>query len=258
MSGVLPEFVTFAQELADKAAAVIRPLFRTAVSVDSKMDESPVTVADREAERVMREAIAQRYPDHGIGGEEFGWHQRDHKYCWVLDPVDGTKSFISGFPTFGTLISLVRLGVPVLGVIDQPITGERWVGTGGNSSLNGKPCRTRTCASLDAATLSSTSPYLFSAEDAPRFQSVLSAVRHTVFGYDCYAYAQLASGHIDLVVESGLKPHDFCALRPVIEGAGGVMTDWEGKPLTLISDGRVVAAGNKHLHEQALHVLNRF
>lgn len=256
MADVLPEFIAFANELAEIARGVIQPLFRTRVEVTAKQDESPVTVADRNAELAMRQAIMARYPDHGIWGEEFGWHNERAKYCWVLDPVDGTKSFISGFPTFGTLISLTRLGIPVLGIIDQPVAGERWIGMEENATLNGKPCATRDCRELSNATLSTTSPYLFG-EQTYVFEKLRTLVRYTVFGYDCYAYAQLASGFIDLVVEVGLKPHDFCALRMVIEGAGGIITDWEGNPLTLASDGKVIAAGDKVTHAQALTILRK-
>lgn len=251
MSAVLPEFISFANELADIAGNIIRPLFRTPVTVDSKADESPVTVADRNAEAAMREMIIKRYPDHGIWGEEFGWLNQEAKYCWVLDPVDGTKSFISGFPTFGTLISLTRMGVPVLGVIDQPILRERWVGHAGGTTLNGIAIKVRDCDSLTKATFSTTSPYLFGGHEHV-CEALRTKAAYTVFGYDCYAYALLASGHIDLVVECGLKPHDFCALRPVIEGAGGIMTDWKGSPLTLASDGKVIAAGSKKVHDEAL------
>lgn len=251
MSGVLPEFVTFANDLADIAASIIRPLFRKQVPIDIKTDESPVTIADRNTESAMREAIMQRYPDHGIWGEEFGWHNKDAKYCWVLDPIDGTKSFIAGIATFGTLISLCRLGIPVLGVIDQPIQKERWIGDSVQSFFNGTACKVRPCGTIALATFSTTSPYLFG-KHKPLFEKIHEQARYTIFGHDCYAYAQLAGGNIDLVIEVGLKPHDFCALRCVIEGAGGIMTDWKGNPLSLASAGDVIAAGDKRVHEEVL------
>lgn len=250
----LPEFYSFAEVLADIAGDVIRPLFRTAVPVDIKQDESPVTIADRNAELAMREAIKKQYPDHGIWGEEFGRYNESAKYCWVLDPVDGTKSFIAGFPTFGVLISLVRLGVPVLGVIDQPITRERWISMEHKTLFNKSPCHTRSCNKLSNAVISTTSPHLLG-DGLAAFERVRSAARQTIYGYDCYAYAQLASGHIDAVIEVGLKPHDFCALRPVVEGAGGIITDWQGNPLTLQSDGKIVAAGDPALHHELLKAL---
>jgi inositol-phosphate phosphatase/L-galactose 1-phosphate phosphatase/histidinol-phosphatase len=256
MSDLLPEFIDFAHSLADAAGSIIRPLFRNAVAVDVKDDSSPVTKADREAERIMRDLIMTRYNDHGIWGEEFGIHNKDAKYCWILDPIDGTKSFISGLPVFGTLISLTRLGVPVLGIIDQPVNNERWIGGASlATTFNGKNVKTRACHHLKLATLSTTSPHLFNAEDKLKFKQVRKHAKYMVYGYDCYAYAQLASGFIDAVVETGLKPHDFCALRPVIENAGGIITDWDGKPLTLVSDGRVIAAGDKKLHAEILALI---
>jgi inositol-phosphate phosphatase/L-galactose 1-phosphate phosphatase/histidinol-phosphatase len=254
-SSVLPEFIDFAHELADAAGNFIRPLFRTCFDIDSKSDESPVTIADRGAEQLMRDMIMARYPDHGIWGEEFGKHQADAKYCWVLDPVDGTMSFISGFPTFGILISLIRLEIPILGLIDQPINKERWLGVNPTSFLNGTPIKTRPCTSLSKSLISTTSPYLFNDKDKAKFELIRKASKHVVYGYDCYAYAQLASGFIDAVIETGLKPHDYCALRPVIENAGGIITDWQGAPLTLTSSGHVVAAGDKALHAEILKLL---
>ncbi len=250
--------LAFAHRLADAAGAVIRRYFRRKFTVDQKADLSPVTIADRGAERAMRRLIKARFPEHGIFGEEYGRSQADADYVWVLDPIDGTKSFISGVPLFGTLIALVYRGRPILGVIDQPILRERWVGALGQKTIfNGKRVKTRTCASLDRATLFATSPDLFGAADAPRFERLRQAVRLARFGADCYAYGLLASGFIDLVAEVGLKPYDFCALVPVIEGAGGTMTDWDGKPLHLGSDGHVVASGDRSLAGTARRVLAR-
>lgn len=254
---VLPEFIDFAQLLANRAGEIIRPLFRQNIAVESKPDNSPVTIADREAERVMREMIIQHYPDHGIWGEEFGRYQPEAKYCWILDPVDGTRAFIAGTATFGTLISLVRMGIPIMGIIDQPITKERWIGGKSiASTLNEKRITTRACGQLNMATLSTTSADLFNDEDKTKFHHIGNQVREVMYGLDCYAYAKLASGMVDIVIESGLKPHDFCALRPVIESARGIITDWNGKPLTLASDGHVIAAGDKRIHEEALKILH--
>ncbi len=253
----LAELLSFAHRLADETGAAICPLFRTPVTVDIKPDKSPVTLADREAERVMCAMIMQHYPQHGIIGEESGAYQPEAEVLWVLDPVDGTKSFLAGFPTFTTLISVVVSGVPVLGVINQPVTHERWVAASGVvATYNGKPLRTRTCPALATATLSTTSPHLFSAADAPLFDHVRRQAHQTLYGYDGYAYAQLASGFVDVIIESGLKPYDFCALRPVIEGAGGVITDWSGNVLTFASDGRVIAAGDKRTHQEVLRLIN--
>lgn len=248
--------LAFAAELADAAGAIVRPYFRTALAIDDKADESPVTIADREAEAALRRMIEARFPQHGIIGEEHGSLRADAELVWVLDPIDGTKSFISGVPLFGTLIALTERGTPILGVIDQPISGERWIGARGyQSTLNGAPIKTRACRDLAAATLFATSPDMFAASDAAGFQRLRSRVKLARYGGDCYAYGLLAAGFIDLVVEAGLKPYDFCALAPVIEGAGGRMTDWEGRPLGIGSGSRVVASGDPALGEAARAVL---
>jgi inositol-phosphate phosphatase / L-galactose 1-phosphate phosphatase / histidinol-phosphatase len=231
--------LALAESLADAAGVIVRGYFRQKIAVDDKSDLTPVTIADREAEAAM----------HGIIGEEHGRLRSDAEHVWVLDPIDGTKSFISGIPLFGTLIALTQRGRPVLGVVDQPILRERWVGAKGRATtLNGAPVRTRPCPSLTAATLFSTAPeIMFKGADAEGFARLSGAVKLARNGADCYAYAQLASGFIDLVVEGGLKPYDYCAVVPVIEGAGGVITDWQGGALDLDSDGRVVAAGDPKL-----------
>ena len=260
MSAVAPvaaELAAFAQQLADVAAGVVRRYYRAAVPVESKLDASPVTIADREAERAMRDLIRARYPDHGIEGEEFGAEGEGAEFVWHLDPIDGTKSFITGRPLFGTLVGLSRAGRPVLGIIDQCILGERWVGLAGeSSSWNGAPIRVRPCSGLELAVLYATSPLMFAAgSERAAFERVQSAVRYPLFGGDCYAYGLLAMGFADLVVEADLDAHDFMALVPVIEGAGGVMTDWQGRPLNAASDGRVVAAGDPRVHERVLKLL---
>jgi inositol-phosphate phosphatase/L-galactose 1-phosphate phosphatase/histidinol-phosphatase len=246
---VIAAHLALAEALADAARPIITGYFRRRIAVDEKPDATPVTVADREAEAAMRRLIEERFPEHGIIGEEHGRTRADAEYVWVLDPIDGTKSFISGIPLFGTLIALVRRGRPVIGVIDQPILHERWIGLGGRpTTLNGAPARTRPCATLERATLFSTAPdAMFTGADGDGFARLRRSVKLLRTGADCYAYALLASGFIDLVVESGLKPYDYCALVPVIEGAGGVITDWQGRALDLASDGRVVAAGDPRL-----------
>ncbi|MDE2165232.1 MAG: histidinol-phosphatase [Alphaproteobacteria bacterium] len=240
--------LALAGALADKAGAILRRYFRSDLLVESKHDNTPVTVADREAEAEMRALIEARFPDHGVLGEEHGRTRPEADYVWVIDPIDGTKSFISGVPLFGVLIALTFKGVPVLGVIDQPILRERWSGAEGRkTTLNGKPAATRACSALADATLYATAPDMFAGADADAFARVRKAVKLARYGADCYAYALLAAGFIDLVVEAGLKPYDFCALAPVVEGAGGEMSDWAGDALSLHSDGRVVAAGDPAL-----------
>ncbi|MGH7125405.1 MAG: inositol monophosphatase family protein, partial [Stellaceae bacterium] len=208
------------------------------------------------AETALRQRIETRFPDHGILGEEHGTLRADAERVWVLDPIDGTKSFISGVPLFGTLIALVERGVPVLGVIDQPISRERWVGARGRkSTLNGADISTRKCAGLGSATLFATTPDMFRGADAEGFQRLKGAVKLARFGGDCYAYGLLAAGFIDLVAEASLKPYDYSALVPVIAGAGGSMTDWQGRPLGLGSDGRVLACGDPRLAAAARGLL---
>jgi inositol-phosphate phosphatase/L-galactose 1-phosphate phosphatase/histidinol-phosphatase len=206
----------------------------------------------------MRQLIAQRFPAHGIFGEEFGRERAEADFTWVLDPIDGTKSFISGVPLFGTLIALADRGRPILGIIDQPILRERWIGANGRpTTLNGTPIRVRPCASLAAATVFATSPDMFKGGDAAAFARVAGAAKLVRFGADCYAYGLLAHGLIDLVVEASLKPYDFSAMLPIVEGAGGIASDWRGMPLTLASDGRVLVAGDQRAHQQALALLAR-
>jgi inositol-phosphate phosphatase/L-galactose 1-phosphate phosphatase/histidinol-phosphatase len=250
--------LALAETLADAAGEIIRGYFRKKIGVQQKSDLSPVTAADRGAEKVMRRLIEIAFPAHGIIGEEFGRQNADADYVWVLDPIDGTKSFISGVPLFGTLIALAYQGTPVLGVIDQPIAQERWVGITGRKTLfNGRPITTRACGSLAEATLFATAPEMFAKGNAAAFERLRKKVKLTRFGADCYAYGLLASGFIDLVVEADLKPHDFCALLPVIEGAGGKMTDWQGRKLTLESDGRVIASGDPRLVTKTRAALSR-
>jgi myo-inositol-1(or 4)-monophosphatase len=244
--------------LADAAGRVIRPYFRTCPDTEQKADASPVTRADREAEAVMRRMIHAAHPDHGLIGEETGETGAGAQWVWVIDPIDGTRAFITGRPSFGTLIALLHDGRPVLGVIDQPITGERWVGVRGEPTIFKSPfggrAGTRLCPRLADAELSATSPEIFG-DRWPKFQHLSAAVRRTSWGGDCYAYGLLALGQIDLVVESSLRPWDWAALVPVVEGAGGRMTDWRGATLTLDSAGDALAVGDPALLAAAIAAL---
>jgi histidinol phosphatase-like enzyme (inositol monophosphatase family) len=250
------DFLELANRLADAAGAVLRRYYRAPLVVETKADASPVTVADREAEQVLREMIRGAHPDHGIAGEELAAERPDAEFVWHLDPIDGTKSFVSGRPLFGTLIGLSRAGRPILGVIDQCILTERWVGTAGGSTWNGEPIRERPCPALDQAVLSVTSPLMFQTpEDRAAFARIERRVRFPLYGGDCYGYGLLAMGLIDLIVEADMDPYDFLAQVPIIEGAGGTITDWQGAPLTKASDGRLVAAGDPEIHAQALELI---
>ena len=250
--------LALALALADAAGGAIRPLFRGAWSQERKADRSFVTEADRAAEAAMRKLIEDACPADGIIGEEYGTRNEGAGRQWVLDPIDGTTSFIAGRPIFGTLIALLQDGWPVLGIIDQPISGERWVGRIGQPTLfNGKPATARPLKELSDAVLATTSPHLFTNLEADAFMSVAKTVaeKKIVFGGDCYNYALLASGHIDVVIEAGLKLYDYAALVPVVEGAGGMMSDWQGNPLDAGSDGTVIAIGDPARLEDVLEAM---
>lgn len=248
--------IDLAQRLADAAGAAIRPYFRADHGLETKDDASPVTLADTAAEAAMRRLIIAERPMDGIIGEEEEERAGSSGRTWVLDPIDGTRSFIVGRPIFGTLIALLEDGWPVLGIIDQPIIGERWLGVTGRPTLfNGKPAESRRCRELSNALLATTSPALFTDDQLHAFEHVDAAVLSTVLGGDCYNYGLVASGHLDLVVEAGLKLHDFAALVPVVEGAGGRMCDWQGDPLHAGSNGEVIAAGDPARIEEIVEAL---
>jgi inositol-phosphate phosphatase/L-galactose 1-phosphate phosphatase/histidinol-phosphatase len=256
-----PDLIGFAERLADAAGQVIRKHFRNpALTVEAKPDLSPVTDADRAVEAALRDEVARAHPHHGFVGEEFEPVNPEADHVWVVDPIDGTKAFLAGKPTFGTLIALLHRGTPLLGIVDHPALGERWVGAVGHPTThNGKPVRARRCPELNAAVLYASSPEMFQGEDRARFEALRSAVRVNGWGGDCYSYGLIASGFVDLVAEASMGPHDFLPLVPVVEGAGGRITDWEGRPLTLSvgTKGRVLAAGDPALHERALTRLKR-
>jgi histidinol phosphatase-like enzyme (inositol monophosphatase family) len=255
------DFTAFIGRLATVSGETILPFFRTSLSIDNKsasQDFDPVTEADRAAEAVMRRIIKYHFPQHGIVGEEFGNEHEDAEYVWVLDPIDGTKSFIAGFPIWGTLIALLHKGTPVFGMMHQPYIGERFSGDSGSAHYQGhggdRRLTVRRCASLKEATSYTTSPQLMNAADREAFGRVEQAVRLTRYGGDCYSYCMLAAGHLDLVVETELKPYDIAALIPIITGAGGIVTTWEGRPAQ--GGGRIIAAGDPRVHEATLKLLN--
>ncbi|HNT38743.1 MAG TPA: histidinol-phosphatase [Rubrivivax sp.] len=250
------EVLDFAQDLMGQARSIALRWFRHRPTVETKADASPVTVADREVEQFLRAAIRDRYPEHGLLGEEFGTRNADAEVLWCIDPIDGTRSFVSGSPLWGCLLAVLHRGRPLLGLVEVPCTRERWVGIAGRGAwLNGERCRTRTVQRLEDAILYATSPDLFSEEDRRGFERLSAGVQMRRFGGDCYTYALLASGMIDVVAECNLQPYDYMALVPVVHEAGGVMTDWEGRALDTSSDGRVVAAANHTLHRLALQQL---
>jgi histidinol phosphatase-like enzyme (inositol monophosphatase family) len=250
--------IALAQRLAEAARAAIRPHFRTGLAGERKADTTPVTLADRAAEEAMRRILKAECPRDAVHGEEFGAEPGSSGRTWVLDPIDGTTSFLAGRAIFGTLIALVVEGWPVLGVIDQPILSERWLGaTGRPTTFNGQPVRTRACPALSEATLATSGPHFFDDHDGAHFMGLAAKTDHRrmVMGGDCYNYALLASGHLDLVCEAGLKLHDYAALVPVVEGAGGTMADWNGEPLHAASSGHVIALGDPARLEDVVEAL---
>jgi myo-inositol-1(or 4)-monophosphatase len=254
------DFAAFVDELAAVSGETIRPFFRSALSVENKSRSGgfdPVTAADRAAETAMRALIKKTFPAHGVIGEEFPPDRPDAEYVWILDPIDGTKSFICGMPAWGTLIALTRRGEPIYGMMHQPFTREQFSGDGTGARYRGpagdRALRTRTCRGLADAIMLTTSPLLMNKADRHCFARVEQAVRLSRYGGDCYAYCVLAAGHVDLIIETELKPHDVLALIPIIEGAGGIMTTWEnGRPH---DGGRIIAAGDARVHAQAMELL---
>lgn len=257
MTTSIPEYADFAGTLVDASREIILGYWRQDLEIIDKADESPVTIADRSAEARIREMIEARFPDHGIAGEEYGRVRMDAEYVWSLDPVDGTKAFISGSPLFGTLVALLRNGAPVLGVVDIPATGERWIGGDGlPTRLNGKPVKTRQGQPMGRAIVGATSPSMFIGADADRIARVHERVKLPIWGGDCYLYGMVALGTIDLVIEKGMSDYDYLAPTAVIQAAGGMVTGWKGETLGFDSGDCVVAAGDPKLHAEVVRLLN--
>ncbi|MGA7971491.1 MAG: histidinol-phosphatase [Pseudolabrys sp.] len=253
------DFASFVDELASVSGHTILPFFRTALAVENKQAGGfdPVTAADRAAEQAMRTLIQRAFPDHGILGEEYGAERTDAEYVWVLDPIDGTKSFISGMPAWGTLIGLMRFGEPVFGMMHQPFIKERFTGDGGAAHYRGpagdRDLRVRECATLSDALLYTTSPLLMNEADRATFRKVENTAKLSRYGGDCYAYCMLAAGQIDLIIETEINPYDIVALIPIVAGAGGIITTWENEPAQ--QGGRIVVAGDERVHAAALEML---
>lgn len=256
------ELILFANELADISEKILKESFRDSGMKDfEKEDNSPVTVADTEVENAIRQEIEKKYPEHSIIGEEFSDVEGISGYKWYIDPIDGTSSFIVGKPIFTTLITLVYNSEPIFGLINQPITKERW--QGGEiyqTNLNGVNVETRKVAKINEAVLATTSPYLFNAQQLKSLDNLRSKTKYQKYGGvflggDAYLYAMLALGHIDIILEANLKPHDFLAIVPIIKSAGGTITDWNGNEVNENSSGDILACGSKELHEQVLKVV---
>ncbi len=261
----ITEYTDFLNRLADAAAKITLPLFKKPVDIINKgrklqSDFDPVTIADRDAEEVIRKLINQSYPDHNILGEEMGYEQKEGQggaqWTWVIDPIDGTRAYICGIPTWGTLVALNDGQKPVYGLLDQPYLRERYLATPQGTMLNGNRISCRPCGDLSNATISTTDPDQFFAcdSDAQAFRRVAAQARLVRNGYDCYAYAMVAAGFMDVVIESGLEAYDIQALIPIVEGAGGIVTDWTGG--SAAAGGQVIAASSRELHRQVLQLLN--
>ena len=250
--------IVLAQRLADAAGAAIRPWFRNGAAVERKGDSTPVTEADRAAETAIRALIEKRFPDHGILGEEHGAVGTDRRHVWVIDPIDGTRAFITGIPVWGTLVGLTENGKSIAGMMAQPFTGELFY------ALNGKSCRRASggesenrvsgVTELLGATLFTTTPHLFRGEARERYDAIESKVKLFRYGCDCYAYCMLAAGFVDLVIETALQPYDIVALVPIIEAAGGIVTNWDGSRPE--AGGNIIAAATPELHRAAMQMMN--
>ncbi len=250
------DYLNFASRIADDSRRIIQDAFRRGRQFDNKQDGSPVTEIDKQVERGLRQAIANTYPDHGILGEEYAPEHLEADYVWVIDPIDGTKDFITGIPTFGTLIALAYRGAPILGIIDLPMTQERFAGADGvPTTLNGTPVTVRKGVRLPDVLLSTSSPDYYKGGDREALDRLRPNVHWCVYGGGCCAYGRIAAGSIDVGLDTGFDPADYCAHVPIIRNAGGVMTDWEGNPLTIRSGKRILAAGDAKIHEAVLEIL---
>ena len=253
----LDEFSDFSIHLADESEKIIKKYFRTSIDVDSKEDQSPVTIADKEVELKIREIIKNHYPEHGILGEEFDQTNIESEYIWVIDPIDGTRSFIAGHKDFGTLIALVYNNKPIVGIINCPMHNERWVGIiNKETTMNNKVVKTSKTTVINESYFCTSGLYLEDDHFKKSCDKIINKSKYYRLGGDCYMYGMIASGLIEIVLEDTLKTHDYMALIPVIEGAGGVVTDKYGSPVTINSDGSIVASANKSLHNQIINIIN--
>ena len=257
------ELISFANHLADLSSDIAHKYFRQKIGEENKVDHSPVTFADKEIEKAIREAIFRQYPSHGVIGEEYDNINDNADYKWVIDPIDGTSSFIMGKPIFGVLIALTYKNKPFIGIINQPINKERWVGIiGGGATLNNKKISTRSTGSISNSILCTTSPFFFKDKNLEFFNKISAQTKYqkyggVFYGGDCYLFGLMALGYIDIIIETGLKNYDFCALVPVVEEAGGIITDWGGKKLDINSNGQILACGDKAVHAQILEIANK-
>jgi len=257
MNNFLLEYLNFANRLADEAGIISMEYFRTSLDIESKSDESPVTIADKNTELKLRSMIEKKYPDHGILGEEFDSINPDAEFIWVIDPIDGTKSYLAGHKDFGNLISLTQNKKPIIGIINCPAHDERWVGAKNqNSTINQQSSKTSSVTKIEDAYFFSSGLYF----DEPHLRNAVDKIKHKVkyyrYGGDCYMYGMVASGLIDFVIEDTLKVHDYMALVNVIEGSGGKVTDKFGNEITTDSRGSCIASANEKLHSELISLIN--
>jgi len=253
----MKEFAQLAEQMAEAAGALVREGYEHLEDVEGKADGSPVTAIDRAVEVRLREMVAERFPQHGFIGEEFPPDRPDAECVWIVDPIDGTRPFVAGLPTFAVLIGLRRAGRLVLGVIDQPVLRERWVGLDGQGTTrNGTPCRVSECPSLDMAVVQTSGPYSHSRAIWPRMEPVHRAGSLLLYEGEAVGFGLLARGRVDLIVDGCLKLHDIAAPLVVLREAGAVVTDWAGRPLGNEHDGSLLAAGDARVHAEALELLN--
>tara|TARA_Y100000590_G_scaffold246456_1_gene276885 strand:+ start:2567 stop:3349 length:783 start_codon:yes stop_codon:yes gene_type:complete len=256
MDKLTNKYIKLANECANVSEKIIKKYFKKKIKIKKKRDNSPVTIADQETEKKIRDLIIKKAPECGFFGEETGKFKINNEYTWVIDPIDGTKSFITGKPLFGTLIGLLKNNKPFIGVLNQPILKERWVGIANKECrYNNKIVKTRKCLQLKGSKMYATSPMMFVGKNQKIYKKVRTAIGETLFGADCYAHGLLASGFIDVVFEANLKPYDYIASAAIISGAGGKFTDWEGNDLNLNSSDRVLATGDYKTHKKILKII---
>ena len=257
MTDTLDKQISFANHLADESEKIIKQYFRTTLKINDKEDETPVTIADKNTELKIRELIETRYPEHGILGEEFEGVKIDSEYIWVIDPIDGTRSFIAGHKDFGTLIALLHNNKPIIGIINCPIHEERWIGVKNRkTTLNGKEVQTSKIETLAKSYVCTSGLYFDNDHLRNGFDQIIKQTRYHRFGGDCYMYGMLATGLIEIVIEDTLKTHDYMALIPIIEGAGGKVSDKYGKNVNIHSQGSIIASANDKLHKQLINIIN--
>ena len=258
MSKIPQQLIKLANKCADASGKIIKKYFRKKIKINLKKDNTPFTKADIEAEKVIRELILKQEPNCGFVGEETGSINMNREYCWVVDPLDGTKSFITGKPTFGTLIGLLKNNKPVLGILNQPILNERWVGIAGvETKYNNKKVRVRKCKSIKGAKMYATSPMMFQERNKKIYKNVRAKIGECLFGADCYSHGLMSLGFVDVILEANLKPWDYIASASIISGAGGKITDWNDNDLNLQSDGRILATGDSNIHKQIIKIIQK-